>query len=323
MALNIVYSTDNNYAQHTGVSICSLLENNKQFDTINIYIIENNISNENKEKINKIVDRYRRNIKYIDFKKYKDKLNLNMEWKISLSSYARLFIASLLPKNVDKVLYYDCDTVIVDSLDEIWNINIDEYYIAAVQDTVKNSTKTAVGIDKKYKYINAGMLLINLKKWREEKVEEKFLTFIKEHNGNVIHHDQGVINGVLYKKIKIISPRFNLMTVYYTMTREEMFKYYGMEGEFYSELEIKEAIDKVVYIHYTPGFTSRPWIKGCKHPRKDEYWKYLEMTPWSDYKAIKDNSKIQVKVINFLYRNLSINIVSKAINILYKIFKRG
>lgn len=323
MALNIVYSTDNNYAQHTGVSICSLLENNKQFDTINIYIIENNISNENKEKINKIVYRYRRNIKYIDFKKCKDKLNLNMEWKISLSSYARLFIASLLPKNVEKVLYYDCDTVIVDSLDEIWNINIDEYYIAAVQDTVKNSTKTAVGIDKKYKYINSGMLLINLKKWREEKVEEKFLTFIKEHNGNVIHHDQGVINGVLYKKIKIISPRFNLMTVYYTMTREEMFKYYGMEGKFYSELEIKEAIDKVVYIHYTPGFTSRPWIKGCKHPRKDEYWKYLKMTPWSDYKAIKDNSKIQVKVINFLYRNLSINIVSKAINILYKIFKRG
>ena len=127
--MNIVYSCDDNYAQHTGVSIISLLENNKHFDEINIYIVDNDIKNENKIKLNDIANRYKRKISYIDFKKYKEKLKLNMEWDISISSYARLFLTSMLPKSIERVLYFDCDSVIIKSLDELWNENIDNYYI--------------------------------------------------------------------------------------------------------------------------------------------------------------------------------------------------
>ena len=61
--MNIVYSSDDNYAQHTGVSIISLLENNKHFNEINIYIVDNDIKNENKIKLNNIANRYKRKIK--------------------------------------------------------------------------------------------------------------------------------------------------------------------------------------------------------------------------------------------------------------------
>ena len=126
---------------------------------------------------------YDRKVEYIDFSKYKNQLKLNMEWDISLSSYARLFLSSMLPKNVEKVLYYDCDTIVVNKLDEIWNIDIDNYYVAGVQDTVSNEIKRAVGINEEFKYINAGMLLINLKRWRKDKIEEKFINFIDKYNG--------------------------------------------------------------------------------------------------------------------------------------------
>lgn len=317
--MNIVYSCDDNYAQHTGVSIISLLENNKHFDEINIYIVDNDIKNENKIKLNDIANRYKRKISYIDFKKYKEKLKLNMEWDISISSYARLFLTSMLPKSIERVLYFDCDSVIIKSLDELWNENIDNYYIAAVEDTVSNSIKKSVGIDKTERYINAGMLLMNLKKMRENNIEKKFLEFIDKYNGNVIHHDQGVINGVLYKNIKIISPKFNLMTIYYTMSRDEIIEYYGISGEFYSQNEIDEAINNVVYIHYTPGFTTRPWVKGCKHPKKYIYLKYLYKTPWSGIKLEKDKSKIKVKVINWIYSTFSFNKANKICNIIMKL----
>lgn len=308
MKLAVVYSSDDNYAQHTGVSIISLLDNNKHFDDIQIYIIDNEISKTNKDKLIDIINKYERKIYFVDFNEYKNRLKLNMQWNISISSYARLFVSSMLPHNLDKVLYFDCDTVIVNRLDELWNTNMNKYYVAGVADTVSNSTKSAVGIVSDGKYINAGMLLINLKRWREDNIEDKFIEFININNGRVTHHDQGVINGVLHNKLKIIPPKFNLMTVYYTMKREDIISYYKIDSEFYSEDIIQESLKNPVYIHFTPGFTTRPWIKGCKHPKKQIYLDYLEKTPWKNAKLEKDKSKFRVKVINLMYRNLSFKI---------------
>lgn len=311
--LNIIYSSDDNYCIYMGVSILSVLENNKNFNSINIYVIDNNINDVNKSKLKELVDLYQRNILFIDFEKYKKYLNLNMHWEISMSSYARLFVSSMLPKNINKILYFDCDTLIVDSLDELWNQNINDFYMAGVCDTVPSNTKQAIGLNNKDFYINAGMLLINLKKWREDDLEKKLLNFIDKHNGNVIHHDQGVINGVIKSK-KILPLRYNLMTSYLMMTRDDIIKYYSVEDSFYSESEIKEAIENPVYIHFTPGFTTRPWIKGCKHPKAYLYWEYLSKTPWRDVKAIKDNSPFYVKIINLMYRKLPLNVA----DIIYK-----
>lgn len=319
MDLVVVYSSDNNYAQHTGVSILSLLEENKHFDSIEVYVIDNQISKENKLKLTKLINEYNRRIIFIDFNKYKNMLKLNMQWNISISAYARLFISSMIPNDVDKVLYFDCDSVIVDKLDDLWNIDINNYYVAGVADTVSSVTKSAVGIEEEGNYINSGMLLINLKKWREDNIQNKFIEFIDSYNGCVIHHDQGVINGVLYKHSKVLSPKYNLMTVYYTMKRENILSYYGVNETFYSKIEIEEALENPIYIHYTPGFTTRPWIKGCKHPKKDVYIKYLKMSPWSNYKLERNNQKARVKIINCLYNNLPFKVANNICNILINI----
>lgn len=313
--LVIVYSSDDNYARHTGVSILSVLENNKHFKAIDIYIIENNISEENKIKINEIIKQYNRNIQYIDFSEYKSKLNLEMEWEISISSYARLFIECILPKTVDKVLYFDCDTVVIGPLDELWKVKFRENeFVAGVLDTVSEKIITNIGIKKNGSYINAGMLLINLKKWRENKIQKQFMDFIDHYNGKVPHHDQGVINGVLHANCKILSPRFNLMTVFYMMKYEDILEYYEIKYDFYSKEEIDRALKNPLYIHFTPGFTTRPWVKGCKHPNKAIYLKYLQQTPWKNYELEKDNSKLAVKFINGLYRNFPVKIVNPLVN---------
>lgn len=323
MELNVVYSSDNNYAQHAGVSILSLFENNKHFNKIDVYIIQDKIDKENIDKLDTIAKRYNRTINYINFDKYKEMLKLDMEWNISISAYARLFISKMLPVNIDRALYFDCDSVIVDKIDSLINEDIDNYYIAAVQDTVSSYVKSDIGIKIDDKYINSGMLIINLKKWREDRIEEKFLNFIKTHNGQVTHHDQGVINGVLNGKIKILHPKFNLMTVIYTMKRKNIYAYYGMKEKFYSEEQIDEAISHPIFIHFTPGFTTRPWVNGCKHPKKDIYLAYLKDTPWNKYVCVKDNSKISIRFINWIYTNLPFNIANALSSTITKLLRKG
>lgn len=308
--LYVVYSSDDNYAQHMGVSMISLFENNKDFYDIEIFVIDNNISEQNIEKLNQITNRYGRKITFIDFRNYKEKLKLNMQWNISISAYARLFLASMLSKEVEKVLYFDCDTIICSSLRSLWQTKIEGNYIAGVQDTVNVKTKVAVGMRENEKYINSGMLLINLKLWRKDALEQQFLNFINDYNGNVIHHDQGVINGVCHQKCKIVDISNNLMTIYYLMSRKSIIKYFEIKEDIYSQEEIEKAMKKPVYVHYTPSFTSRPWVKGCKHPLKGEYWKYLSISPWNEFEGEKDRDKIYIKIINWSYRNLPYEVVS-------------
>ena len=197
-------------------------------------------------------------------------------------------------------------------------MDITGYCVAGVADTVSSETKSAVGVSNNENYINSGMLLINLKKWREDNIQDKFINFIDSKNGSITHHDQGVINGVLCKKIKILNPKFNLMTVYYTMKREDIISYYGIDNKFYSDEVIKESLKNPVYIHFTPGFTTRPWVRGCKHPKKQIYLDYLEKTPWKDSSLEKDNSKFRVKVINWIYRNMPFKRAQSICNTLMK-----
>ena len=74
MRMNVMYLSDNNYAIYMGVSICSLFENNKMLDEINVYIIDDNISSDNKKRLEELAERYGRNIYFMDCKVGIDKL---------------------------------------------------------------------------------------------------------------------------------------------------------------------------------------------------------------------------------------------------------
>ncbi|UAL50264.1 glycosyltransferase family 8 protein [Metabacillus dongyingensis] len=317
MNLNVVYSSDNNYAQHVGVSMLSLFENNRDFNNINIYLIDNNILLDNKKKLMEICENYKRNIIFIDFNNVSKKLNLDIGNSISINSYARLFIPSLINFNIDKILYLDCDSIVNTCLKQLWNIDINDYYVAGVCDTVSNSTKTRINLEINKPYINAGMLLINLKKWKEDFVERKFIDFIASYNGQVFHHDQGTINGVLNENILILHPKYNAMTTFFTMARNEIMQFYGLK-EYYSESELNEAKENPVFVHYTPAFVNRPWIKGCKHPLVFKYKKYLDMTPWRGSSNIKDNRSIIDKIIAFIYNNLPFKMANGICNLILK-----
>lgn len=301
--LNILLSSDDNYAQHLGATIYSLLSQNSDAESICIYVVDNGIEYSNKANLESIVEKYSNaSIAWISFEKWKSQLKLNMTWNISLSSYARLFVSEMLPETIDRVLYLDCDMIICESLQNLWSTDLHGMVLGAIQDSISDGTKSSVGLLPNERYFNAGMLLIDLKKWREQHIGDKCLQFISDKNGAVVHHDQGVLNGVFRNQWECLPLKYNLMTIHYIYNCKQVMNYYGEHAVFYSEDEIEGAKRKPVILHYTPSFTTRPWVKNCKHPMKKMYWDAVANTPWSDVKAEKSKERWYVRLINWRYR---------------------
>lgn len=283
--MNIMYAADDKYAEIMGVSILSLLENNKLVDDIKFYIVEDAISLENKKKIFSMVSQYNRQIEFIEKPDIRELVKtdlLTLRW--SDSAYSRLFLKELFSCNskIDKVIYLDCDTLIVDSLQKLWDIDVSDSLGAACLECMSCVHKYIIGAKKKDNYINTGMLLLNVKKWIDEDIQTVCCNFIKKYKGKTEYVDQGVINGTVSNQFKIISPRYNLTTLAYDFTYEEM-QIYRKPDFGYTKQEWQEAIKNPVIIHFTTSFLSiRPWYEESRHPYA-ELWKQIHgKSPWKN-----------------------------------------
>ena len=289
--MKIVCTSDENYVQHLSVSLLSLLESNQSATELKCYIISNNISKDSCRELEKLAARYERQINWIDFAPFKARLELNMAWQISISSYARLFLQEMLPESIERVLYLDCDTVVCDSLQSLFELDLGDCCVGGVRDFISASLKKAVELSEDATYINAGILLIDLQAWRRDCVLDSFLGYIDSQNGRVIHHDQGVVNHCLHDRIHVLHPRFNAMTPLFT---QSFCSIQTIWGEYYTRSVYREAIDAPTIIHFTPGFTTQVWDVKCRHPLRERYFHYLDQTIW--------NGRITDKHVPFKYR---------------------
>lgn len=299
MKLNVIYSASETYAQHAYVSIFSLLEKNKIFDEINIYFITDNMTENTKEKIKYLVKKYRRNLLFInsdDILRESAKIKC---WNGSNVLNCKLFLGSYLDNTIDKVLYLDSDSVIMDSLLNVWETDIEDYYCAGV--FLPTVPKYKTYFDSIDEYLNPGFILINLKKWRNDYLEEKIVDYLKKNSKKELS-DEFLINILCENKIKHLSIKYNLVPEFYFFKSEEMKKIHQCES-FYTQQEIDNALKNPVFIHFLGHLYNRPWNKECTHPAKNIYLYYLERSPW---KNALGNEKLPLKnkLMVFLYKVL-------------------
>lgn len=291
--MNILYSCDNNYVQHVGASLYSLLNSNRLENTIDIYLIDHGISETNRTKLSAIASEFDKKINYIPIGNLINKIHNKDDFPIS--GYSRLFISEYLV-NVDKIIYLDADTIINGSLRELWEEDINKFYVAGVEDNPARFMKEIVGMNNNTdKYINSGVMVMNLKLWREEKIEEKVLLFMKIFDGKVPHHDQGVINGVCKGKIKILHPKFNCMSQFFLHSSKQI-KLLSNLNHYYSEKQLKEAIKSPIVIHYITKFYGRPWELKCSHPYKFMYKININETGFKDFEMEKSKNDLKLSI---------------------------
>ncbi len=283
--MNVMYAADDNYAEIMGVSILSLLENNRHLGDIHFYIVEDKISQDNIRKLENMIRSYNRDVVFLKKPNIRGKLGVELKTlRWSDSAYSRLFLKELFGQHhqVDKLLYLDCDTLIVSSLQELWETDINYYLGAACLECMSNLHKRIIGAKKTDNYINTGMLLLNVKKWIENDIETVVSEFIKKYNGKTEYVDQGVINGTVSNQFKLVSPRYNLTTLAYDFTYEEM-QIYRKPQFGYAKEEWEDAVKSPVVVHFTTSFLSvRPWFEGSNHPYAGEWEKFYQESLWKD-----------------------------------------
>ena len=185
------------------------------------------------------------------------------------------------------MLYLDCDTVVAQSLKHLWNVRLGDRIAGAVMEpTIYKEVKESIGLGPEDGYFNSGVLLVNLKKWREENIQEKLLEFWKEKGGKLFASDQDVINGTLKRRILPLPPRYNFFTNYRYFFYRSLLRvspsYRAVTGA-----EFREAKHHPFIIHYMGD--ERPWIAGNLNHYRKAYEKYLAQTEWA--KTPKEKGK--------------------------------
>ena len=312
---HIVYATDDRFAEILGVSLVSLYENSKDMDDIVVYVLDTGIRQENRGKLLSVCQKYMRTeIQFIPAQDVSKKLSMNVTIdRGSLSQYARLFVSTDLPSNLGRVLYLDCDIIVKKSIRELWNLDLHQKTIEALMDVFSKYYRVNIDLKENDVMFNSGVMLIDLDKWKKDNVEDKLLHFITKKKGRIQQGNQGALNAVLSHDTYCFEPRFNSVTIFYDFNFKEMM-IYRRPPRFYTEKQMKEAVENPFIIHFTTSFKSvRAWVKGCEHRYADEWMKYKNMSPWNDRKLWDDNRPMWkqkcLKVYNSLPSWISIRIV--------------
>lgn len=291
--MHIVFCLDNYYVPYCATTIASIINNN-QAERITFHLFVDEITDANRVMMQKWLGKQDgKDILFYDLSEDDFKDFPVGDAYINLTTYFRLVIQDKLP-DIDKVIYLDCDTIVNGSLKELWNTEMGDYAVAGVRDRVNDSIRLYNRL--RYPihdgYINAGVLLINLKKWRELHVFDRAKEIAKAMPKALKNHDQDIINILFHDSKQILPFRYNLLE-YYLYVEEWLY----LDRKYYPE--IIDACKTPAIIHFC--MPQKPWHYECINPFKELYYKYRKMTPWSEvgltHKVQKQSRKQKVKML--------------------------
>lgn len=282
MELNIAYACDNNFVQQTIVSMISLLEHHR-VHTIELYLIEDRIKDSYIEIIKSLAEQYGCHLEIVSL----NFLLKNLQCGSFLKSdrhpytiYAKLFLDQICGS--DRILYLDSDTVITGSLLQLWEMDMGNAYIAGVRMPYTYAEKRRLGLEKEDVYVCDGVLLIHLKKWREDNCQKRCVDYIKDKKGRLPLLSEGVVNYIARRHVRVLHPRYNLMSGMILWNGGQIAQLYGTEDGYYSDQEIEDARNSPVIIHYLNELYIRPWFENSDHPYKNEYLYYRVKAGYHD-----------------------------------------
>lgn len=284
--MEVMYTCDNNYVWLMGISTISLLENNKHLQDLTVYLLGENISNESKVELKKIGEKYSRDIIIIDVPKLNIPPSLvSARWP--LSAYTRLFSGIILPQDVDRILYLDCDTIISGDISELDRIEFNGNIVMGIKDCISGTYKKNIGLYADSPYFNAGVLYFDMNALRKFDVINEIETYMSKYEKLINYADQDVLNGMFKGKIGELDPKYDVMTIDVVHTYKEI-KKLRKPTNFYTEQELSKAVKSPVIIHYTTNMLIiRPWFSNTDHPLANYFSKYLQLSPWKDKELTK------------------------------------
>lgn len=283
--LTIVVASDNHYLVLLAALIKSIEENLQKKQLITVYIIEDQVSDSNKKKLQKSVDPAITSLVWFEMNKViPDGMKLPLDRSsYPLNIYMRLFIPYFLPKEIEKVLYLDVDMIVQRDISELFETNLSNHVLAAVLDpriiTFDNSwggvmNYKELGLDAKTRYFNTGLLVMNNQLWREQDITRKIIECIDEHKKFANYPDQYGLNVVLANNWVELNPLWN----------------------HFSTIDPTEKPYLIHFVERKPIYKSYAFNADFKKT----FFYYLNKTQWKNFKPIGESSRYIKKIKNIL-----------------------
>ncbi len=275
--MNIAFASDNNYAQHTAVAMASILKCTRLPEQVHFFLIADSLTAENQAKIEQTVKELKGRIDFLHSSNPLLK-ELYVSAQLSRTAYFRLELPELLPADVEKVIYLDCDLLVFADISELWDFDMQGRPLAAVADfgimASKKSRKQKaeyIGLAKEAPYFNSGVLLMDIRQWRiagyAKQVER--LAASREYP----HHDQDALNRLFMGNWAELPLRWNVIPPVYHLFLKILCS---------RDLRARAiaARQHSAILHYAGGY--KPWEYKPYRGFNEVYYHYLADTAFRD-----------------------------------------
>jgi len=284
-AISIVLVCDDFYAILLTAFLKSIEVNHRRDEPVDVYIIDDNISTQNRSKIIESLDANGkltlRWIKMTEAIPKDTKLPL-VHNAYPLNILVRLFIPHFIPDHIQKIIYFDVDMIMLADISELWHIDIGDCVIGAVSDTIGPIEKTIgngienyreLGLDPNLPYFNSGLLVIDVEKWKRAAITQRTLEIIANNRKYAVLSDQYGLNVALAGRWFALDPLWSCFSV--------------------------NTAPAPKLIHY---FYIKPIFRAYTYNYRNEFYHYLNLTQWKGFRPISETSRYIKKVRNFVQK---------------------
>lgn len=258
--INIVLTSSEYYIPYTYVLMQSILENTNR--TLKFYILTTDITEISQEKFNilKQIRDFDIEFIYVDLNNYP----IPKQARANSIVYAKMNIPKFIPE-LKKCLVFDSDIIVQTDIGKIYDINLEENYVAWVADpidvTLRPSWVDKFSISKEKQYINSGVLVFNLELYKNDNIESKLLENYQKFKKDIVFFDQDLLYITLNKKSIYLDYKYNYLC---------QLKY--------DKPGLKEQLrQNALIIHY--GTDKKPWVYPDSE-KAEIWWDYARRTPY-------------------------------------------
>ncbi len=287
----VYFSCDNNYVAQLCTVIKSITSNTNS--NIHFIILHLELSGESKYNIEKTSANHR--VSFVGISKWNSHFeNFCMKQNhISIAACYR-YLIPILDFEYNKGIYLDCDIVVLDDIKELYNIDLKNNYLAGTDDFLKKKHLRLISVDR---YFNSGVLLLNLKKLKEDNISFKLFETTKALKDKIKYLDQDILNIVLKNSVSFLPIRWGITAPPFRKK---------IKSNFLSQKEILEAVYDPAIVHFTGP--DKPWTIPygiTAHPWAPAYFYYLKQTTFAkNTEAIKEKFNAISRLLWYWKRHL-------------------
>jgi lipopolysaccharide biosynthesis glycosyltransferase len=272
----IVCAADDRYAMPLAVMLRSMVQHLWRYPAVQVWVLDGGVSWRNKRRMAHSLPVGKVELHWVR-PSHRQLRGAPVDGHVSICTYYRLIIAEMLPLSISKVIYLDVDALVMGDIGELWDVELNKNVVSAVPQvgmTVSDPYGLAMyeelGLPPDAPYFNAGVLLLDLARWRKMDLGRQALQFVAKYSGKLHFWDQAVLNGILAGAWGALDLKWNVCVGHL------------WQG---NVAELVEQPGTVSVMHFASSI--KPWGYCVQHPARELFFQWMDQTAWAGWRPVR------------------------------------